>query len=49
MKRLVGLGFRPIVEPVAFGVHGYSGPIVDGELERARRWGTQLATLVQAD
>lgn len=42
MKRLVALGFRPAARPESFGVHGYSGPVTDGELERARRWGEQL-------
>ncbi|MDQ0894853.1 flavodoxin family protein [Agromyces ramosus] len=46
MKRLVGLGFRPIAKPETFGVYGYSGPVADGELERARRWGTELAGLL---
>lgn len=43
MKKLVALGFRPVAKPETFGVHGYSGPIADGELERARAWGTELA------
>jgi len=43
MKRLVGLGFRPAAKPETFGVHGYSGPIADGELERARQWGAEIA------
>lgn len=42
MKRLVALGFRPVARPETFGVHSYSGPVADGELERARRWGQQL-------
>ena len=42
MKRLVALGFRPAAKPESFGVHGYSGPVTDGELERARRWGERL-------
>jgi len=42
MKKLVALGFRPAVEPESFGVHGYSGPIANGELERAREWGAAL-------
>ncbi len=46
MKRLVALGFRPVAKPETFGVHGYSGPVADGELERARRWGMELAGLV---
>lgn len=46
MKRLVGLGFRPVAKPETFGVHGYAGPVADGELERARRWGAELARLL---
>ena len=43
MKRLVSLGFQPINRPTSFGVHGYSGPVADGDSERARQWGTELA------
>lgn len=43
LKRLVAKGFRPVDKPATFGVHGYSGPIADGELERARQWGATLA------
>lgn len=43
MKRLVALGFRPVAKPETFGVHGYSGPVADGELERARQWGRTVA------
>lgn len=42
MKRLLGRGFRSIAKPETFGVHGYSGPVADGELDRARRWGSEL-------
>jgi hypothetical protein len=42
MKRLVALGYRPAVKPETFGVHGYAGPVADGELERARDWGGKL-------
>jgi hypothetical protein len=48
MKRLVGLGFRAVAKPETFGVHGYTGPLADGELERARRWGADLAGKVPA-
>ena len=48
MKRLVGLGFRPVAKPETFGVHGYAGPVADGELERARQWGAKLAGNVAA-
>ena len=43
LKRLVRLGFQPVAEPETFGVHGYDGPVADGELERARAWGAELA------
>lgn len=43
MKRLIGLGFQPIAKPCTFRVHNNSGPIADGELERARAWGAELA------
>jgi len=46
MKKLVALGFRPAVKPETFGVHGYTGPVADGELERARQWGRTLAALL---
>lgn len=42
MKKLVALGFRPVAKPETFGVHGYSGPVADGELERAQAWGAGL-------
>ncbi len=42
MRALVAKGFRPVDVPKTFGVHGYSGPIADGELERAREWGATL-------
>ncbi|HEX6955172.1 MAG TPA: flavodoxin domain-containing protein [Agromyces sp.] len=45
LKKLVSKGFRPVDHPMTFGVHGYSGPVADGELTRAREWG---ATLVDA-
>jgi hypothetical protein len=46
MKRLVALGFQPIARPETFGVHGNSGPVAAGELERARRWGAELASFL---
>ena len=36
-----GLGFR-VLEPSSFLVEGYEGPLVDGELARARDWGHSL-------
>jgi hypothetical protein len=46
MKRLLGRGFRPIEKPETFGVHGYSGPVADGELDRAHQWGSALTRLL---
>lgn len=43
MRRLVGLGFQPVARPETFRVHGYEGPVAEGELERARGWGAGLA------
>ena len=49
MKKLVARGFRPAAKPETFGVHGYGGPIADGEVERARAWGAELAVLGPLD
>lgn len=48
LKRLVTLGYQPITRAETFGVHGYSGPIADGEFDRARAWGVKLARLLVA-
>ncbi|WP_198416174.1 hypothetical protein [Cryobacterium cheniae] len=49
MKRLVALGCRPVAKPETFGLHGYSGPLADGELERAQRWGADLRKLIASN
>ena len=41
--KLRRLGFATLDGPTTFWVGGTSGPILDGELERARQWGEQLA------
>lgn len=41
-KRLRKLGFRILHSAESFYVSGTPGPLVEGELERARRWGEQL-------
>ncbi|KAA1424595.1 flavodoxin family protein [Mumia zhuanghuii] len=46
LKRLVSQGFEPAAKAETFGVHGYEGPLADGELERARAWGADLAAAV---
>jgi flavodoxin len=40
--------FEPLGEPASFLVEDAKGPLKDGELERARRWGADLADLVIA-
>jgi hypothetical protein len=47
-RRLRRLGYRVIVPPETFRVQGTEGPLVEGELERARRWGEALANRVAA-
>ncbi|MFF0526761.1 flavodoxin family protein [Nocardia amikacinitolerans] len=42
-RRLRGLGYRLVSEPTDFHVEAMTGPLSDGELARARRWGAQLA------
>ncbi|MHB0878644.1 MAG: flavodoxin [Anaerolineae bacterium] len=36
-------GYRPIAKPQRFIVRGRSGPLRDGEVERAKAWGAELA------
>jgi hypothetical protein len=36
-------GYRPVADPAGFIVAGRYGPLRDGELERARAWGAELA------
>jgi flavodoxin len=42
-RRLRGGGYQLIAEPESFFVDDSEGPLADGELERARTWGAQLA------
>ncbi len=39
-------GAELVSEPTGFFVAGKEGPLLDGELERAEHWGTQLAGLM---
>lgn len=39
---LRSLGFDTGIKHETFHVHGYEGPLVDGELDRAREWATTL-------
>jgi hypothetical protein len=41
-KRLRKLGFRIACPTESFYVTGTTGPLIDGETERARRWGEEL-------
>jgi hypothetical protein len=43
-KRLRGLGFRVLSPSQSFYVAGTPGPLLDGEEDRARRWGRELAS-----
>ena len=38
--------FEPLGEPMSFLVEDSEGPLADGELDRARRWGNDLADLM---
>ena len=42
-KALRGLGGTLVVKAESFKVTGTPGPLADGELDRARAWGAQLA------
>ena len=42
-RSLEQAGYRPLVKGQRFVVKGKWGPLRDGELERARRWGAELA------
>jgi hypothetical protein len=46
-RRLEAAGYRQLAEPEGFIVKGKHGPMRDGELERAREWGRQLARALQ--
>lgn len=41
-KRLRRLHATPTTDPESFWVHGTEGPLIEGELERARAWGRTL-------
>ena len=48
VRRLRRFGFTPVVPPETFWVAGVSGPLLDGEVERARDWGARLGARVAA-
>lgn len=45
-RRLRRLGCRMLLPAESFRVTGTTGPLVDGEQERARRWATALAAVL---
>jgi hypothetical protein len=45
---LRSLGFAADAKPMSFHVHGYEGPLVEGELDRAADWARELATALAA-
>ena len=47
-KRLRKLGFDLVREPESFFVDKTTGPLLDGELDRAREWGEKLSRSVAA-
>lgn len=42
-KKLHSLGCTLVAAPEKFWVHGDRGPLLDGEVDRAREWGADLA------
>ena len=42
-KRLRKRGATAQTDPESFWVHGTEGPVLDGELDRARTWGSSIA------
>lgn len=47
-KRLNRLGYPPISDSAKFVVRDKYGPLREGELERAREWGRELAEAVES-
>ena len=43
LGKLEAAGYRPAAQPQRFAVKGRYGPLRDGELERAKAWGAELA------
>lgn len=46
-RGLAGAGYRRVTKARRFVVKGTYGPLRDGELERARRWGAELADAIR--
>jgi hypothetical protein len=47
-RGLAKAGYRPIAKGQKFVVTGGEGPLRDGELDRARAWGRELADVVRS-
>jgi hypothetical protein len=48
-RGLQGAGYRPLAKSGRFVVQGAYGPLRDGELERARQWGVDLAATLEVE
>lgn len=48
-KRLSRLGYQSVVPSEVFWVAGSTGPLLAGELDRARRWGAELASQISVE
>jgi len=47
LKMLKGLGYEPVAKKERFQVKGSYGPLREGELERAKAWGAELAKSIK--
>ncbi len=47
-RRLRALGYRMAMPPETFWVGGTPGPLVEGEVDRARRWGERLGASLRS-
>jgi hypothetical protein len=45
--KLEQAGFKPLAKSRRFVVKGSYGPLREGELDRAREWGTELAAAMR--
>jgi len=48
LKGLEKAGYRGIARPRGFIVSGTYGPLRDGEFDKAREWGAELARALEA-
>ena len=47
LRKLESAGYRPVGKGQRFIVTGRCGPLRDGELERARKWGAELTRTIE--